>query len=805
MFRRLARFFQNEKSAARMQRTSQRRLTLESLENRSLFAGLPFGAAPEDTAEYMLGRIAVTPVFLESNGQIDPSTENWTEQQKTTVLNNIQTGLNWWKQLLATKSTVETLDFVLDTTYVTTPAPTPYEPISRVSNAYADWVSRFLVDSGYSQSDQLDVNVRAFNNAQRVKLGTDWSFTIFVVNSQNDTDGNFASGGSFDRAFSFAGGLFEVVPSTRPASTFAHETGHMFWARDEYVGGSNYNQKRGYYNAQNKNAIDLNPTQGFVQADSIMSSGTAFDRAYQNITSSDATLAQIGWVDSDSDGIFDVRDVPLKLEGIGQLNADGTQYNVTGKASVQTLPNINSSGLQNDITLNQVGRIEYRFNNGPWQTYSTPNLAQVDLSLAIPVPSGTIGTLEIRALETSIGITSNVFSASLGNIRDTAAVPGIQGFVWNDQNKDGQWQSIESPISGARVRLVNSNRQPIDLRTKIEPDTFDEGAIPTNLNGILVETIGDDSNGTVGVFVDSAATTGTKMFRPFSASLLAFADSFQGDKLQLKVTMAQLTTSVSIDAVAGNNGTIARLDAYGTDGKLIKRYQSATLNTGDKVTMQVTSDSPNIAYVIARGIRNNRIKLDNLVIGPASETTSSTNGSYLLTGIPTGSYQVEITSPSNYEVVQPLSGLRSASVSAGTPNSHVDFSLALTVSPWQNQTQRQDVNNDGLVTALDVLVVINEINRNGARLLDGSGLTPPPYYDVDGNRSLEALDALIVINYINTTQGNGEGGNGEGGNGEGGNGEGGNGEGGSGEGEAAPMEILSPAELEQRKRKLGVF
>ena len=736
---------------------ARRRLTLEFLESRNLFAGLPFGATAADTGEYFLGRIAVTPVFLESTGQIDQNTENWTSEQKTSVLGNIQTGLNWWKQLLATKSSVHTLDFVIDTTYVTSPAPTPYEPIARISNSYSDWVSQFLVDSGFSESSQLETNVRAFNNSQRLKLNTDWSFTIFVVNSQNDADGSFAPGGSFDRAFAFAGGLFEVVPSTRPASTFTHETGHMFWARDEYIGGSDYFQRRGYYNAQNKNAIDLNPVPGFVQVDSIMSSNAALDRAFQNITTSDATLAQIGWVDSDGDGIFDVLDVPLRLEGFGQLNAAGTLYNFVGQATVQTLPNLNSSGLQNDITLNRIGRIEYRINAGAWQTILTPDVPQVELNLNIPIPSGTTGMIEIRALETSIGITSPVFSGTLGAIRDTTAVPGIQGLVWNDQNRDGQWQAIETAIANARIRLVDNARQPIILQTKIEPDSFPDGTIATNQSGVLIEAIGEDASGAVGVFADSAASTGTKVFRPFSASQLNYQDSFRGNLQQLKVTLAQPSTSVAIDAIAGNEGTIARLDAYNSAGKLIRRYQSPSLSNGGRVTMQVISDSANIAYVIARAINNSKIKLDNVVIGPATETRTSANGSYVLPGIVTGNYQVEVTPPTAFEAVQPTTGLRSASVISGAPLTHIDFTLAASVSPWQNQTLRHDVNNDGLITALDVLVVINEINRNGARPLDGSTLTPPPFYDVDGNRSIEALDVLIVINFINANPGSGEG------------------------------------------------
>ena len=160
-----------------------RKLGMEMLEDRRVMATLPFGAEAEDTGEFMLGRVAVTPVFLESDGTIDQNTENWTSSHMVAVLNNIRQGLNWWTDLLATKSSVHTLEWVLDTSYATQPHPTPYEPIFRSSNAYNLWVSDFLSDIGYSASPNLESNIRDFNNAQREKLDTDWSFTIFVVNS----------------------------------------------------------------------------------------------------------------------------------------------------------------------------------------------------------------------------------------------------------------------------------------------------------------------------------------------------------------------------------------------------------------------------------------------------------------------------------------------------------------------------------------------------------------------------------------------------------------------------------------------
>jgi hypothetical protein len=71
---------------------------------------------------------------------------------------------------------------------------------------------------------------------------------------------------------------------------------------------------------------------------------------------------------------------------------------------------------------------------------------------------------------------------------------------------------------------------------------------------------------------------------------------------------------------------------------------------------------------------------------------------------------------------------------------------------WQNPAVQYDVDNSGLVAALDVLILINEINSRGSRdLLDppqGSDRLPP-YLDVDGNGRVEPADVVNVINYIN--------------------------------------------------------
>ncbi|MEQ1825670.1 MAG: dockerin type I domain-containing protein [Pirellula sp.] len=739
-----------------------RKLAIEPLESRRVMATLPYGAEADDTGEFLLGRIAVTPIFLESDGSIDPSTENWTPSHINTVLSNIQTGLNWWTSLLSTQSSVHTLEWIVDPTFATTPKSTPYEPIARNSNAYVLWVSRFLSDVGFSSSNNLESNLRDFNNAQREKLDTDWSFTIFVVNSVNDGDGSFAPGGSFSRAFAFAGGLFQVVPSTRPASTFTHETGHMFWARDEYIGGGNYFQRRGYYNAQNTNAIDLNPTPNFQQELSIMSAGSNLQMAYDTLVSADATLAQLGWQDSDSDGIFDVLDVPLKLDGTGRFNPSNNTYRFVGRAAVQTMPNRNTSGTQNDITLNKVGRIEYRINNGGWTPLSNPNQYTTDIDVTIPL-GVTQGQIEIRATDPRTGVLSNIFEGTLGEAPDTTTRVGIQGFVWNDINRDGGWNSTETGLVGATVKLVDNNGQTLSLQQSIEPDNYITGMFSNPVNGVRVDVIGDNATGIVGIFEDPTPSTGSKIFKPYSLSAGNYVDAFQSNAQQLRVRFDNATRYVSIDAIAVSNNTDVRLEAYAADGSLIQRFERKGMLNGQKATLEVGSDRPDIASVIVRGFDGSFVKLDNLRYGPSSTTKTASDGSYVFAYVPPGTYNVQVTIDApGFVSSNPLNGVQSVNFGAGAHVSHVDFGMYRVPSPWQNQTLPEDVNNLGSADPIDVLILINEINLNGSRALDNSGLSSPPYYDVNGDRVLSPLDILQVINLINRRANSGNSGNGEG-------------------------------------------
>ena len=84
------------------------------------------------------------------------------------------------------------------------------------------------------------------------------------------------------------------------------------------------------------------------------------------------------------------------------------------------------------------------------------------------------------------------------------------------------------------------------------------------------------------------------------------------------------------------------------------------------------------------------------------------------------------------------------------------------VAPFQNSDQPYDVNNDGIVSAIDVLLIINLMNLNDdypgpVPEPSGTPFIPPAYYDVNGDNHVTPADAIEVTNYLNSRDQNPEG------------------------------------------------
>ncbi|MCA9217934.1 MAG: tandem-95 repeat protein [Planctomycetales bacterium] len=85
----------------------------------------------------------------------------------------------------------------------------------------------------------------------------------------------------------------------------------------------------------------------------------------------------------------------------------------------------------------------------------------------------------------------------------------------------------------------------------------------------------------------------------------------------------------------------------------------------------------------------------------------------------------------------------------------VTVTVNAATKPWQNQENNLDVKPDGIISPIDALLVINELNSPlGSRELlpppiSDRPFMPPPFVDVNGDNFLSPMDALLVINYLN--------------------------------------------------------
>ncbi len=67
---------------------------------------------------------------------------------------------------------------------------------------------------------------------------------------------------------------------------------------------------------------------------------------------------------------------------------------------------------------------------------------------------------------------------------------------------------------------------------------------------------------------------------------------------------------------------------------------------------------------------------------------------------------------------------------------------------FQNPISRVDVNNDGLLTNLDSLVVVNSLISHEIHNVDPFESNPFAYRDINGDGLISPLDLVIVVNAL---------------------------------------------------------
>jgi len=305
-------------------------------------------------------------VFPESDGAIDPSTENWTADMMTSFMTECIEGIEWWfarygpaRMALAVATTGQ--------------VNVSWEPISHPSTFEGTWIGAIMDGLGYGGQNYF-YKVRNFDNNYMVGANDAWFNTIFAVNSLNDADGRFTDN-KFD--YSYYGGPFLVMtwdngPWGNDDTDYlcAHETGHTFYALDEYASsGCSKTWTSGYLNVLDGNCENG----GGTIVPCIMRNNVRTE--FTNGSVCDYTRDAIGWRDSDGDGIPNILDHPPRVVlGIppGPYTCD-QQPMVDGYFYPEMETNVNplsyepsGSSANEDISVNHVSAVECRVNGGAW-------------------------------------------------------------------------------------------------------------------------------------------------------------------------------------------------------------------------------------------------------------------------------------------------------------------------------------------------------------------------------------------------------------------------------------------------------
>jgi len=354
-------------------------------EDLSSLHALDLDPALYQQSEYLIGSVAVNVVLVESNGAVDPSSEDWTPTERQQVFQKIVAALNWWQSMEPRAH----LQFVYHDNY-SIPVPTSYEPITRPHTDERLWISEAMNYLGYSHSSYI-TSVRAFNRDIRQQYGTDWAFTVFVVDSSNDLDNRFADG-YFAYAYIF--GPFLVVTSGSDGygldnldAVLAHEVGHIFGALDTYADANvPASVLGGYLGVPNGNS----EIGGVTDEPCIMRGGVY---PYREHRLSFYSAGQVGWWDSDGDGILDPVDTSASLQA-QIISNDQEAVSLAGVAT--DIPF--DSPTRNDITINRIEQVRYRVNGGMWRAISASdgNYDSAQEAWEIRLPAAPRGTWEIE-------------------------------------------------------------------------------------------------------------------------------------------------------------------------------------------------------------------------------------------------------------------------------------------------------------------------------------------------------------------------------------------------------------------------
>lgn len=291
----------------------------------------------EQTSVFLAGDVAVQVVFVESTGL----GEDWTEAEVSKVKAEILNALDWWTTTSVAPDAPgapprPNANLTWDVSYLSPFDGDPYteipnimigqEPITQsVALAASGWILE--IASRFTGMPASNAAVRRWAHTTRQNAGADWGFVLYVVDSSNDPDGRFDMDDKVGGAA--LNGPWAVVTydagdrgTDNLEALIAKMIGHVFGAGDESYNpdtpeaGCRNTERYGYFRIEHANCERAPES----LAPSLMRSTTCIGEgaeqvcyddmvdAYKTHMLSDSAREQVGWRDSDEDGVYDVMD-----------------------------------------------------------------------------------------------------------------------------------------------------------------------------------------------------------------------------------------------------------------------------------------------------------------------------------------------------------------------------------------------------------------------------------------------------------------------------------------------------------------